>query len=447
LKLGFWQSHWRAFAASYVPEEVEKASGPGAILFVLAAFVAVVAVPAYVEPFASKVGFHHPLLPMLVMAVACGFSYVGWRHGLRGPVGMTCTLADTAVSLGAFQLAAVSTTPPASYAYAGVAGLVALATHARLYSLTLPLGVVVSLPLLGIPVAFGADAPLLIISFSSCVLFLWSSNMTRTASLLRRQNVRLRSALETANEVVDNSRQIALAGILLDVGYFVHEIRNAQASISANASYLLETQPTGSEQRECLEELGEANKRLQSIVNETLALLKARRPDDTGSFSVGNALRKLPVWSDGAQVATVVEANAMRVVGVERDLVGAISQLIRNAGQAGARTIRITASPSPTGHAVQIAVDDDGHGMPEEQRAHLFQPFGTNRGADGLGLGLYLTQKRVELMGGRLQVDASELGGARFLLELPLTTRTGPSDQEQRTCSTTKPVSGSPHEA
>jgi signal transduction histidine kinase len=447
LKQGFWQSHWRAFAASYVPEEVAKASGPGAILFVLATFIAVVAVPAYVEPLASNVEFRHPFLPMLVMTVACGFSYVGWRHGLRGPVGAACTLTDTALSLGAFQLAAVSSSPPAGYAYAGVAGLVALATHARLYSLTLPLSMAVCLPLMGIPTAFRADAPLLIISFSCCVLFLWSSNMTRTASLLRQQNVRLRSALETANEVVDNSRQIALAGILLDVGYFVHELRNAQTSVSANISFLLETQPTGNELSECLEELREANKRLQGIADETLSLLRTRRPDDMGSFRVSNALRKLPGWSDGAQVAKVEDGEALQVVGLERDLVGAVSQLIRNAGQAGARTIRITASPSPTRHTVEIAVDDDGPGIPEEQRRELFQPFLTDKGANGLGLGLYLTQKRVELMGGRLQVGASELGGARFLLELPLAPDTEPSDQEQRTCSTTKPVSGSPHEA
>ena len=423
VKRGFWKSQWCAFAASYAPDEVAKASSPGAGLFVVITFAVVVAVPAYVEPLASALDTHYPLIPILVMAIASTFSYVGWRHGLRGKVGTACTLVDTTLSLAAFQLAAVLSSAPASYAYAGVAGLVLLASQARLYGLTLFFGLATCLPLGLIPLMAQADAPLLIISFSCCVLGLWSSNMTRIANRLRSQNVLLRSALQTADEIVEQNREVVLAGLLLDVGDFVHEIRNAQNSLGVNIAYMLDQKPIGDDLDGCLEDLDATNKRLQGIADETLAMLKRRDIKQTGTFRVADALGKLRHQYNDAQLICKTALGDTRVRGLERDLVGSLTQLVRNASQAGATRIELAARLIASDSGVEISVDDDGPGIPKDSWSKVFEPFWTahsHSAEEGHGLGLYLTCKRIELMGGRISAQASVLGGARFVLVLPV---------------------------
>jgi two-component system OmpR family sensor kinase len=71
-----------------------------------------------------------------------------------------------------------------------------------------------------------------------------------------------------------------------------------------------------------------------------------------------------------------------------------------------------------------IAVEDDGPGIPEAERERIFEPFfrldrSRDRATGGFGLGLSIARKAVLLHGGRLAVEESKLGGARFVITLP----------------------------
>ncbi|GFG55862.1 hypothetical protein MAGR_73030 [Mycolicibacterium agri] len=67
---------------------------------------------------------------------------------------------------------------------------------------------------------------------------------------------------------------------------------------------------------------------------------------------------------------------------------------------------------------VEIAIDDDGVGIPEEERAIVFERF--SRGSvSGSGLGLALVAQQAELHGGTASLEESPLGGVRLLLKLP----------------------------
>ncbi|MFG6415893.1 ATP-binding protein [Roseateles sp. DC23W] len=70
-----------------------------------------------------------------------------------------------------------------------------------------------------------------------------------------------------------------------------------------------------------------------------------------------------------------------------------------------------------------IAVRDQGPGVPQDQRARLFQPFsqldaGAAQPSQGSGLGLYLTAQLLGLMNGTLRHEPAEGGGSRFVVEL-----------------------------
>jgi signal transduction histidine kinase len=68
--------------------------------------------------------------------------------------------------------------------------------------------------------------------------------------------------------------------------------------------------------------------------------------------------------------------------------------------------------------AVDVVVDDDGPGVPPETRDRIFEPFFTTK-AKGSGLGLSIVHAIVTQHGGRLRVEDSPEGGARFVVSLP----------------------------
>lgn len=84
---------------------------------------------------------------------------------------------------------------------------------------------------------------------------------------------------------------------------------------------------------------------------------------------------------------------------------------------AGKRRVHITAATeSGRLHAV---VEDSGHGVLPEIRSQLFEPFVTHK-SDGMGLGLAIARSLLRSQGGELRLDASSAGGARFSIDIPI---------------------------
>ncbi len=70
---------------------------------------------------------------------------------------------------------------------------------------------------------------------------------------------------------------------------------------------------------------------------------------------------------------------------------------------------------------VQITVTDDGHGIPEDILDRVFDPFfSTKEPGEGTGLGLAVSARLIEGMGGIIEVDSPEGGGAVFSVTLPV---------------------------
>ncbi|MCC7344648.1 MAG: hypothetical protein IT573_06885 [Deltaproteobacteria bacterium] len=70
--------------------------------------------------------------------------------------------------------------------------------------------------------------------------------------------------------------------------------------------------------------------------------------------------------------------------------------------------------------AVQLWVEDRGSGVPAELRERIFQPFFRHHGqVPGFGMGLAIVRKATEKLGGRVWLDATYEGGARFCVYLP----------------------------
>ena len=117
---------------------------------------------------------------------------------------------------------------------------------------------------------------------------------------------------------------------------------------------------------------------------------------------------------------TLEPAPTVIIIGLPTGLRLAVDNAIANAVKHGGATrVQLSAVSSRAG--VEIAVDDNGCGVPEDERTRVFDRFsrGSTASRSGSGLGLALVAQQAELHGGTACLESSPLGGARLLLRLP----------------------------
>jgi two-component system sensor histidine kinase MtrB len=132
----------------------------------------------------------------------------------------------------------------------------------------------------------------------------------------------------------------------------------------------------------------------------------------------GSTDADVPVDIDSNLAGVVVRADKRRLSRV-------VANLLDNAAKYGDGPTRVELRRH--GDAVLVAVEDDGPGVPTEDREAIFHRFnrgssaGHRRGIDGVGLGLSLVAEHIRLHGGAVWVEDRADGekGARFVIELP----------------------------
>jgi signal transduction histidine kinase len=227
---------------------------------------------------------------------------------------------------------------------------------------------------------------------------------------------------ESFNEMSD---QLALArdaerAVLLSVS---HDLRTPLTSIRGYAEGI---EDRTIEPDDAARVIGRESERLERLVGDLLSLARLRQ----GVIEVQREAVDLVAVCREAEERLAPRA---RGAGVEIRVRGAgaasadhgralqvVSNLLENA-------IRV----SPAGGAVtltvatgEIAVDDEGPGIPEEEVPHAFERFRlrarAGRGsADGAGLGLAIVRELSEAMGGSVTVENLPARGARFTVRLP----------------------------
>ncbi|MEM9379562.1 MAG: HAMP domain-containing sensor histidine kinase [Planctomycetota bacterium] len=104
-------------------------------------------------------------------------------------------------------------------------------------------------------------------------------------------------------------------------------------------------------------------------------------------------------------------------------LVLAVRNLVGNAIVWSPTGGQVLVRVADRGAIVEVAVEDEGPGVPADQRSRIFEPFVRGDAAPGrragYGLGLAIVAAAVERHGGRVAVSDAEGGGARFVLEIP----------------------------
>ncbi|MEM9173926.1 MAG: HAMP domain-containing sensor histidine kinase [Myxococcota bacterium] len=214
-----------------------------------------------------------------------------------------------------------------------------------------------------------------------------------------------------------------------------HELRTPITVISGFGR-LLQNEghgPLNDEQRRFVGESLKAVHRLDDFVGD---LLEARA-DAAHPFDVERAPVDLhevieaplealvPMLEErGMKVEVRLRASAPVLPLDARRIEQVVTNLLTNAIRYGrpAGVIRIASGDALDDPGMtRVSVEDDGPGIPVEDRERLFAPYvrGDTGEVRGLGIGLALCRRIIDAHGGRIHVEAGDLGGARFVFALP----------------------------
>jgi two-component system, OmpR family, sensor kinase len=105
-----------------------------------------------------------------------------------------------------------------------------------------------------------------------------------------------------------------------------------------------------------------------------------------------------------------------------------LENLLSNAFKVQPPGVPLTISLANDDTSATVVIADQGPGISAEVRPRLFQLFGAETGSTGLGVGLYLARGIVEAHGGSIEVETGESTGSRFIIRVPLESRSAPSN-------------------
>ncbi|WP_193044186.1 sensor histidine kinase [Mycolicibacterium baixiangningiae] len=204
-----------------------------------------------------------------------------------------------------------------------------------------------------------------------------------------------------------------------------HELRTPLTAMRTNLEVLATLDLADDQRKEVVNDVIRTQSRIEATLSalERLAQGELSTSDDHVPVDITELLDRAA--HDAMRVypeldVTLVPAPTVIIVGLPAGLRLAVDNAIANAVKHGGATrVQLSAVSSRAG--VEIAIDDDGVGVPEEERARVFERFsrGSTASHSGSGLGLALVAQQAELHGGTATLESSPLGGARLLLRLP----------------------------
>lgn len=209
-----------------------------------------------------------------------------------------------------------------------------------------------------------------------------------------------------------------------------HDLRSPLTSIKAASTLMLdhEKELGDKDRRELLETIREATDGLDRMITNAGQLsrtrsgeLRPRKIPASMDEVVARTLDRLRYRLRDHHVVLVIPEDLPEVPVDVVQLDQALSNLLENAAVFSPAGSEIALSLQRRNGSMVLRVEDQGPGIPREDREHVFRPFVKLSAGGRAGLGLPISRAIVEAHGGRLEIEDS-LGrkGTVILMELPL---------------------------
>ena len=288
--------------------------------------------------------------------------------------------------------------------------------------------------LFGLPMALENAVHRVDIERERALLRQSEDNLQRLNAELEDRVLQRTAELQLARDQAQQANR-AKTGFLSNMS---HELRTPMNAVLAFAHLLVTDprQPLSERQRVYAQNIARAGEHLMGLINELLDIARI----EAGKLQVElQAVNLLPLLAEGQQLVAmdateqgvvltgiqppsgasrgwVVRADPKRVLQV---LVNLLSNAIKYNRRGGGVTLRL----EDQGDQVRLVVQDTGRGLSHEQQSRLFQPFehvgAEQSGIQGSGIGLALSRRIAEMMGGELGLDSVLDEGSQFWLRLP----------------------------
>jgi len=209
-----------------------------------------------------------------------------------------------------------------------------------------------------------------------------------------------------------------------------HEIRNPLSGININLKGLAKIVAAGGrgdDAREIIDALHVSSQKIEDVVKRVMDFAKPNDPrfvlaDANHPVREAMNLAEVSLRKNKISLETDLAGDLPRcfmdprlIEQVVLNLINNASDALRDEGKPG--TIRVTTRR--VRHSVLLTVDDSGPGVPAHDRSKIFDPFYTTR-TDGAGIGLSISSRIITDHGGSLSVSDGSLGGAQFLITIPI---------------------------
>lgn len=227
-------------------------------------------------------------------------------------------------------------------------------------------------------------------------------------------------------EAFQNEKLSALGQLLAGVA---HELNNPLSVVVGHAM-MLRDEVDDPDALEGIDKISRSAERCAKIVKTFLAMAR-QKPSELEHVSLNDVIESsLEIASyglgkRGIQIDLQL-AEGLPLVELDETQVGqVIINLMINAEhalaeQSAAPRLLVTTAFDESADRLVARISDNGPGIPEHIRLRIFEPFFTTKEVnEGTGVGLALSHRIISSHGGRLELVASELGGATFEIRLP----------------------------
>ena len=231
--------------------------------------------------------------------------------------------------------------------------------------------------------------------------------------------------LQTTQQLLLQSEKLAAVGQL--ISGIAHELNNPLTGVVGWTQYLL-SQPLSKDVARHLGTINEQALRASRIVQNLLTFSRQHKPEQrmvnlNEIVDSTLALRSYELRVNNIVVERDYAADLPDVAVDPHQIQQVILNLIINAEQAmlsAAKGGKLTVRTEQQAGKVQITVQDDGPGIPQDMLCKIFDPFFTTKPIGvGTGLGLSISFGIIQEHRGRIWAENDERGGAKFLIEIP----------------------------
>ena len=229
-------------------------------------------------------------------------------------------------------------------------------------------------------------------------------------------------------KVLDESRQEFVSNVS-------HELKTPITSMKVLADSLIAQEDVPTElYKEFMTDIADEIDRENKIINDLLSLVKMDKTAANLNIETVNInelieliLKRLRPIAGQKDIDVIYESN--RDVSAEVDevkLTLAISNLVENAIKYNEEHGYVKVTLDADHRFFTIVVEDNGMGIPEESKEHIFERFyrvdkSHSRKIGGTGLGLSITRSAILMHRGAIRVESEEEKGTTFLVKIPLT--------------------------